>query len=434
MPLPALTRALQGLDPAAAFLYAPVDGPRPLREAWMAHQRDAAGGVTVPVGLPFATHGLTHALSLVASLFADPDTDVLLPGPGLGELRSALRAPRRRPRPPLRHPRAGSGGRFSADGLADALAQVRGKAVVVLNFPSNPGGWWPSPEEAAALVEVVTAHPGPLVAVTDDAYQGWVYEPGLQPRSLFWDLAERADPDRHFVVKCDGATKELVFFSSRVGFVTTTATGEAETALLSKLKYLVRGTVGPASGPAMAMTLAALRDPSTPAAFAERLEVLTGRYRTLKDELRRVNPARVSPRPFNSAFFVLLNLNGGLDAEQVRQTLLAEHSVGSIAFPEFNALRLAYCSIHQDRLPDLVDALVAISRWEGSALPVPTRQSVALFPRGWNTAVELLHPAAGDVGVISASCRCRLWPSIACSARRSAPCSSRWVAKLWRST
>src|SRR6187399_906378 len=26
------------------------------------------------------------------------------------------------------------------------------------------------------------------------------------------------------------------------------------------------------------------------------------------------------------------------------------------------------------------------------------------------------------------------WPSIACTARRSAPCSSRWVAKLWRRT
>ena len=34
IPLPALQASVDGLDPAATFLYAPIEGPRPLREAW----------------------------------------------------------------------------------------------------------------------------------------------------------------------------------------------------------------------------------------------------------------------------------------------------------------------------------------------------------------------------------------------------------------
>ena len=58
-------------------------------------------------------------------------------------------------------------------------------------------------------------------------------------------------------MKVDGATKELAFFSSRVGFLSHPHTGAAAEALQSKLKCLIRGTVGSASGPAMAMGIAA---------------------------------------------------------------------------------------------------------------------------------------------------------------------------------
>src|SRR5690606_6701942 len=119
-------------------------------------------------------------------------------------------------------------GRFDVQGLAEALERVRTKAVVVLNFPGNPSGYMPTPEEARQIVDVLTSWRGPGVVVFDDAYQGWVYEEGLQPRSLFWELVERADPERLLPIKVDGATKELLFFSSRVGFVTTPATGQAE--------------------------------------------------------------------------------------------------------------------------------------------------------------------------------------------------------------
>jgi aspartate/methionine/tyrosine aminotransferase len=356
IPLPSLQASLEGLDPRASFLYAPVDGPVPLRTAWVARERRLAGDPAVATTLPVVTHGLTHGLSLIASLFADPETDVLLPGPGWEnyDLVFRMTTGARIVRYELFRD-----GRFDPGGLARALEGVRTKAVLVLNFPSNPLGWTPNEAEARQVVELVASHRGPLVAVTDDAYQGWVYEPGCQVRSLFWDLAQAADPERLLVVKTDGATKELVFFSSRVGFLTFAAPPEAEAALTSKLKYLIRGSVGCASGPAMAMVHRALADEGLEAAVAERLALLADRYRTLRGALEGVDSPRVRVLPFNSAFFVFLQLSGGLEAEPLRKKLLAEHSLGTIAYPDDNALRIAYCSIGADRLPELVESLFA---------------------------------------------------------------------------
>lgn len=359
LPLPAIARGMVGLDPRQTFLYAPIEGPPALREAWLARQRRLAGEPTVPVSAPFVTHGLTHGLSLLADLFVDADTDVVLPSPCwenydlLFTMRNGARIV---PYSPWTE------GAFDAGRLAAALATVRGKALVVLNFPSNPTGWWPDPGHARALVDVILAHPGPLVVVTDDAYQGFVYEEGLHDRSLFWDLAERADPERHLIVKCDGATKELVFFSSRVGFLTHSATGEAERVITEKLKTLVRGTVGSASGPALSLVAAALADPRSDDAFEDRRRLMAGRYRALRRALKNLDPSRLRAWPFNAAYFAFLELGPGLDAEVVRRRLLDEHATGTIAFPDQRALRVAYCSLDEERIPALVEALDKAAR------------------------------------------------------------------------
>lgn len=354
MPLDALEAGVLDLDPKALFLYAPVEGPLPLRQAWGAREHRLAGHPDVAVSTPFVTHGLTHSLSLLSDLFVDPATDLVVPQPAWENYDLIFRM----------HARGTSmgfpffrDGRFNLEGLADALSSVRTKALLVLNFPNNPTGYHPSPDEAAAIVDVVTSHPGPLVVATDDAYQGWVYEEGRHPRSLFWDLCEKADLDRLLPVKVDGATKELVFFSSRVGFLTHPAPGEAEEALRSKLKFLVRGTVGSASGPALAMAHHALQSDSLESSFAARRDAMAVRWRTLRDAMDTLPNDRVVVHPFQGAYFALLSLTGGQRAEDIREHLLAEHSVGVVAFPEANALRVAYCSIRADQLEELVDSL-----------------------------------------------------------------------------
>lgn len=357
MPLDSLEQGIPGLDPREVFLYAPVDGPRPLRQAWRERERRLAGSPTASVSLPFVTHGLTHSLSLLSDLFVDPGTDVILPMPSWENYDLTFRMHARGTLSTFPFFRDGA---FNVEGLADALGRVRSKALLVLNFPNNPTGYQPSPEEAAAIVDVVTSHHGPLVVATDDAYQGWVYEEGRHPRSLFWDLCERADLDRLLPVKVDGATKEMVFFSSRVGFLTHPAAGEAEEALASKLKCLVRGTVGSASGPALAMVHHALQSPTLEASFEARRDVMASRWRTLHAAMSTLPADRVVVHPFQGAFFALATLVGGQTAEQIRGRLLEEQSVGVVAFPDANAIRVAYCSIREEQLGELVDALRAV--------------------------------------------------------------------------
>jgi len=361
MPLPEMARHVEALEPKRTFLYSPVAGPRDLRTLWGKRQRDL-GSATTPSSTPFITHGLTHGLSLAAQLCADADLDVVVPTPCWGnyKLIVSLAGGGRVCSYPFF-----SGNGFNVDGLADQLAQVRTKALIILNFPSNPTGYSPTPAEADRIVEVVSHHSGPAVVVCDDAYQGWVYEDDVVRESLFWRLLAAADPERLFPIKVDGATKELVFFASRVGFLTHGMTGDGENALLSKLKCLVRGTVGFAPGPSMALIHSALQDPGLQASFEVRRRQLASRYATVSRAVEALSPDDCVPYPFNAAFFALLRLSERHDAQEVRQRLIDDYSVGTIAFAEQNALRIAYCSLHEEAISEAVGALAQSLRPRG---------------------------------------------------------------------
>lgn len=351
MPLSVMEHAAERLDTKMTFLYAPVEGHRKVAEAWR-DREVRLGGSDVPVSLPIATHGLTHGLSLLSAMFVDEDTTLILPTPFWGNyklifsMQTGLKKLETFP--------FFDGDGFNLQGLADTLAKVKGKALVVLNLPGNPTGYALSPEEARQLCAVLDAHREPLVIAVDDAYQGFIFEDDRHQRSEFWDIAEALDHDRHALFKVDGATKELLFFSSRLGYLTHPYVQEdAESAILSKFKYLIRGTVGSPPGPSQALVLDALQNPNMEASFAERRDVLARRYRALKASLDSVRSDRLVPYPFNAAFFMLMDLRG-VDVDRVRSRLIEEESVGTIAFAEHNALRVAHCSVDEAAIPSLI--------------------------------------------------------------------------------
>jgi aspartate/methionine/tyrosine aminotransferase len=349
MPPAELADGVNDLDPKLTWLYAPVEGPLSVRLSWLARQRRLAGAPAAQVSVPVASHGLTHSISLIASLFSSDDATLLVPSPAWEnyELLFGLHAS-----PTVNTWPFFAGKTLNVDGFAAALARIPGKAIVILNFPGNPSGYLPTSAEVDQLVAALCARTAPTLVVVDDAYQGWVYAEGRHPASVFWALAERADPERLAAIKVDGATKELLFFSSRVGFVTHTAhTADADEAMLSKLKFVIRGTVGCPSGPALALIQRALATGTLDDTFHARRAVLARRWRLLSEGLAE---AGVDHFPFNSAFFALLPMPAGRSAEEVRLRLLHEHRVGAIAFPLENQLRLAYCSLHEDDVPELV--------------------------------------------------------------------------------
>ena len=359
-----LRSAFAGLDHAEvdrAILYSPVEGMPELRRLWSDRLRRAA---SVPYTLPQVTVGLSHGLALVADLFVAPGRPVALAAPFWGNYSQTF-ALRRGAR--LLAGAAYRGGRFNPRAIGEALAaeEPGEPALAILNFPSNPGGYSPTPEERRQLVADLLgeAERRPLLAVCDDAYAGLVYEEGVSAGSLFWELA-----DRHpnlVPIKVDGATKELGFFGGRIGFLTFALPpdGGAAAALESKLKCLLRAEVGSPPAASQVALIRALRDGTTAAQVEEIRRRLAARYRVLAGALAEADRTLLEPLPFNSGCFALVALEEslGLDSEEVRRELLDRHDTGLIAIPP-RYLRIAFSSVKKTALPELVRRLEAAVR------------------------------------------------------------------------
>ena len=242
-----------------ALLYSPVEGSEALRRAWRDRQRPKGAPAS---SLPNVVAGLTHGLSLVADLFCAPGRPVVIPAPFWGNYGQVfgLRCGAILVSSPI----------YSNDGVRlaalaatlDALPEGQ-PAIVLLNLPSNPVGYSLTVSERAEAVEILetAAESRPLLVICDDAYAGLVYENDIPTGSMFWEIAGR-HPNL-VPVKVDGCTKEIVFFGGRVAFVTFPfAPGSAiGKALESKVKCLVRATIGSPVAISQELALAAISEP-----------------------------------------------------------------------------------------------------------------------------------------------------------------------------
>ncbi len=361
--LPSLARCFSNLDPRESLLYTPQHGLARLRTVWRDHILASAGPGT-PVSNPVVTAGITHAISICGELFTAPDRPLLVPLPYWDNYDTIVTMRTGAPihtfdffdGPAARTPR------FNVAGLRHALDRLTGPATLLLNFPANPTGYSPLADEVEGpngIVAAIVGHPHPLAVICDDAYEGLFFGPTTGPaamygRSVYGALARAADPNRHLICKVDGATKELVFFGGRVGFLTFSATGAAGDALAEKAAALIRSTISNGPAPSQAAVLHALESPTLAAEQEAVLSVLARRYRALKAAL---DEHGVPYWPFNSGCFCLLPLPEGMHAEEVRKRLIVEQSVGVIQIPQVNALRVAFCGIEAEDIPDLVERI-----------------------------------------------------------------------------
>jgi len=371
VPLPSLAAGLSALRPDGplgsaarnrALLYSPVQGMNEVRELWRRRQRrDAPPGV--PSSLPLVVDGLTHALSLCADLFAGEGRPVVVPDPFWGIYRGTFEGRTGAllvPAPVYRD------GRFQPAALAAALAELPAAepALAVVNFPSNPGGYSPTVAEREELVAslLAAADERPLMVLCDDAYAGLVYDDAVPRASLFWQLAGRHP--QLTAVKIDGVTKELAFFGGRVGFLTFPFAPDSApaAALESKVKFLLRATVGSPVSVTQALVAQALASPTLEEEIEAVRRLLAERVAVLAEALAGCDPALLRPLPFNSGCFALVELpaaadgGAGLDPETLRRHLLAHHDVGLVSVrPRY--LRIAHCSVDAADLPELVRRL-----------------------------------------------------------------------------
>lgn len=366
VPLPSLAAALAGLsaeDLSRALLYSPIEGIPEVRQRWRDWQRRGVAA-EIPSSLPLVTAGLTHSLSVLADLFGGEGRPVAIPRPFWGNYRQTF-ATRTgaEVRTAAGYVDAGTAGsRYNTRAIAEALDGVPDgePAVALLNLPSNPGGYSLTVEERKEVRESLAgvAERRPLVVICDDAYAGLVFEPEIPRESLFWELAG-AHPNL-IPVKVDGGTKEFSFFGGRIGFLTFACAPESGVAraLESKVKTLVRSTIGSPVAASQVVLLQALRKEGIAAEVEAVRALLEERYRALKQALAAADPELLSALPFNSGCFALVEIPEalGLTSEQVRRHLLEHHGTGLVSL-EPRYLRIAHCSVDAAALPELVRRL-----------------------------------------------------------------------------
>ncbi|HYL06585.1 MAG TPA: aminotransferase class I/II-fold pyridoxal phosphate-dependent enzyme, partial [Thermoanaerobaculia bacterium] len=358
-----LAAALAGLPGGAAGIAAalggtPATGRPELRRLWRERQRQGVAAA-LPSSLPVVTAGLSHGLSLVADLFVGPGRAVAVPEPFWGSYRQtfAVRGGGRLLTAP-----AYREGRFDPLAAARPLADLPAgePAVVLVNLPSNPGGYAPAAGERRQLAAslLAAAERRPLVVVCDDAYAGLVYEPEVPRGSLFWELAG-VHPNLA-AVKVDGATKEVCFFGGRVGFLTFAVEpgSAAARALEAKVAALLCSGAGAAPPASQAVLLAALADAGLESQMETVRLLLAARWRVLRDALAAADRERLETLPFNAGCFALVEVPArlGIGAAAVRRHLLARWDTGLVSIaPRY--LRIAHCSVAADALPEMVRRL-----------------------------------------------------------------------------
>ena len=231
------------------------------------------------------------------------------------------------------------------------MAQT-GTVRIIFNFPNNPSGYSPTTAEEEALVSLIqeTAEGGAdVLVICDDAYFGLFYEDNISRESLFVRFAGLHD--RVLAIKIDGPIKEDFVWGLRMGFLTFGSKSLDHIhydALIKKLMGAIRSSVSCTNTSAQYLMLKAMEDLRTPGEKERYRNMLQRRYNLVKTFIN-ANPNNpvLRPLPFNSGYFMSFHCE--VDAEALRQELLAKHGIGVIALGE-HYVRVAFSSIDEEKI------------------------------------------------------------------------------------
>lgn len=351
---------LVNLPDSAVFPYAPSFGKPDLRSTWKSfiYKKNPSLGDTA-ISMPIATNGITHGISISSYLFVEEGDSVIVPdlywenyslifeNNYLGKIDN--------------FPLFVNGG-FNFEGLKQKMEQTPGKIILVLNFPNNPSGYTPLVSEIDGIVELVSAQAAQgkkVVVLIDDAYFGLVYEKRVYTESIFTRLATLSE--NVLAVKLDGATKEDYVWGFRVGFITygvKNGTAALYEALENKTAGAVRGNISNISHLSQSLLQKAYSSESYDQNKVEKYNILHSRYEKIKQVLENPKYNRYfSALPFNSGYFMCIELKDGLKAEEVRKILLEKYSTGVIVFG--NLIRIAFSAVPEEKIAPLIENIHA---------------------------------------------------------------------------
>jgi aspartate/methionine/tyrosine aminotransferase len=343
------------IEPELSFPYAPSFGRPDIRKQWQAMIKAKNPGLgDTDISLPVVTNALTHGLSMVGYLFADPAQEIITPDLYWGNYNLIFTH--------AYHTKFKTFKLFEGDGFNLAAFEETvidspvGKKLILLNFPNNPTGYTPTTDEVEKITEIIyqAADKGnQLVIIIDDAYFGFVYEDGIAKESIFANIAQLHE--NVLAVKIDGATKEDYVWGFRVGFITYGIKGgssELYDALASKTAGAVRGNISNACNLSQSILMKAFSAPGYNDEKSVKYHILESRYKKVRSVLSDEKfKEYYEALPFNSGYFMCLKLRDGLDGEKIRQILLKKYETGLIHLS--GIFRLAFSSVAEDKIENL---------------------------------------------------------------------------------
>ena len=352
------------LDPSLVFPYAPSFGRPDIRAKWksMIYEKNPSLN-GVELGLPVVTNALTHGISMAGYMFLNPEDEVIVPDLFWGNYNLTLTNAYGSA---ITKFNLFKNGCFDLEAFEAKLNEGGiGKKVVILNFPNNPSGYTPTIEEQDAIVEIIKASAekgNKIVAITDDAYFGLVYEGGIAEESIFAPLSQIHE--NVLAVKIDGATKEDYVWGFRVGFMTYGIKGgdaELYGALESKTAGAIRGNISNAANISQSLLLTAFNSSEYADQKKAKYDIMKKRYDAVKEALiDNKYKEYFEAIPFNSGYFMCVKLAEGLNGDEIRQLLIEKYSIGLISLG--NVLRIAFSAMAASDVKELFNGIYSACR------------------------------------------------------------------------
>jgi aspartate/methionine/tyrosine aminotransferase len=364
MHFPSVMCSIDNIRPRESLTYAPSFGIPNLRKVWqdsLFKKNPSLEGKTI--SLPVVTCGITHAISMLADIWLNPDDVVILPDKMWGNYNMIFNV---KNGAKISHYDLFSQNLgFNLEAFEEKIrteAKKHDKLFVLLNFPNNPTGYSITVEEGNRIIEILAeiADTGKnIIAVTDDAYFGLFYEDRVLKESLFANFCNLHP--RILAVKLDGATKENFVWGLRVGFITYGCKIEGDSmavydALERKTAGSIRGSISNASHLGQTIVLRSMQSENYIKEKEEKFRVLKNRAGRVKEVL---SDSRYKDAwdvyPFNSGYFMCIRLKS-VDAETLRRHLLEKYGVGLISMGERD-LRIAFSCLEEGDILELFDII-----------------------------------------------------------------------------
>jgi len=343
------------LDVKDVFPYASSFGKIELRETWREKIYKKNPSLNTEISLPIVTNALTHGIMVSAYMFLDAGEKIILGDLFWGNYKLILQNGFDTE---FSMYSTFKNGKFNTAGFDEKMSEEKGKKVVIFNFPNNPTGYTLTNDEAEEIKKIVLKHANQgekILIICDDAYFGLVYKDGVYKESLFSIFANLHE--NVVAVKIDGATKEDFAWGLRVGFITFGSKGltkDSMSVLEDKSAGVVRSTVSNVSNLSQSLVLKAFLSKDYQEEKEKNVQILKSRFHKVEKILQDNKYKKYfKPYPFNSGYFMCIELNKEINSEAVRQKLLNKYDTGIIAIGSI--FRIAYSAIREDQIETIFE-------------------------------------------------------------------------------